>query len=154
MIDEPKITQLDPTATAFIRLTIPREKMSEIFGPAMEEVISTVAGQDIEVTGAVFAHHLQMEPKTFDFELGVPVSAPISPEGRVEPGERPVTRVAQTVYHGPYEGLPDAWGKFHDWVEKSGHDWASDIWECYVVHPDSETDPGKWQTQLNRPLVD
>jgi effector-binding domain-containing protein len=106
------------------------------------------------MTGAVFAHHLSMDdPKTFDFELGVPVSSRVSPRGRVEAGERPVTRVAQTVYHGPYEGLPEAWGKFHEWVKSSGHEWASDIWECYVVTPDSEPDPANWRTQLNRPLL-
>jgi effector-binding domain-containing protein len=153
MIEEPKITQLDATPTAFIRLTIPRSKMPEVMGPAIQEVVSTVTGQGIEITGAVFAHHLEMEPGVFDFELGVPVSAPVSPSGRVEPGERPVTKVAQTVYHGPYEGLPGAWGEFHAWVEQSGHRWAPDIWECYVVHPDSDPDPANWRTQLNRPLA-
>ncbi|MEX2122824.1 MAG: GyrI-like domain-containing protein [Woeseia sp.] len=154
MIDEPKIAQLDATPTAYIHLTIPRDKMPEVMGPAVEEVISTVAGQGVEATGAVFAHHLKMDPKTFDFEVGVPVSAPVAPSGRVEPGKRPVTRVAQTVYHGPYDGLPGTWGKFHDWLENSGHKWAPDIWECYVVHPGSEPDPANWQTQLNRPLAD
>ena len=41
--------------------------------------------------------------------------------------EEPRTRVAQTIYHGSYEGLPGAWGKFHEWVKARGHDWASDI---------------------------
>jgi effector-binding domain-containing protein len=154
MIEEPRITELDATATAYIRFTIARNKMPEVFGPAIGELISTVTGQGCEMTGAVFAHHLSMDdPKTFDFELGVPVSSRVSPRGRVEAGERPVTRVAQTVYHGPYEGLPEAWGKFHEWVKSSGHEWASDIWECYVVTPDSEPDPANWRTQLNRPLL-
>jgi len=154
MIEEPRITELDATATAYIRLTILRNKMPEVFGPAVGELISTVTGQGAGMTGAVFAHHLSMDdPKTFDFELGVPVSSRISPKGRVEGGRRPVTRVAQTVYHGPYEGLPGAWGKFHEWVKSSGHEWTSDIWECYVVTPDSDPDPANWRTQLNRPLL-
>lgn len=154
MIGEPRITQLDATPTAFIRLTIPRSDMPKVMGPAIEELISAVTGQGVEIAGPVFAHHLKMEPDIFDFEVGVPVARAIAPAGRVEPGERPVSRVAQTVYHGPYEGLPDAWGEFHSWVEESGHRWAADIWECYVVHPDSDPDPANWRTELNRPLLD
>jgi effector-binding domain-containing protein len=152
MIEEPRISQLDATATAYIRLTIPREEMRQVMGPAIGEVISTVAGQGVEVTGPVFAHHLKMDPKTFDFEVGVPVAGPISPAGRVENGERPVTRVIRTVYHGPYEGLPDAWREFHEWIESKKLKWAPDIWECYVVHPDSDPNPENWRTELNRPL--
>ncbi len=153
MIEEPRITQLEATPTAFIRLTIPRNQMPEVFGPAVGELVSAVTRQGIRMTGAVFAHHLVMDPRTFDFELGVPVSSRISPERRVEAGHRPATRVAQTVHHGPYEELPEAWSRFHEWVKASGHDWASDIWECYLVHPDFDPDPTNWRTQLNRPIL-
>jgi effector-binding domain-containing protein len=154
MIEEPKIAHLDATRTAFIHLTIPREEMPRVMQPAIEELISAVTRQGIEITGAVFAHHLRMNPKTFDFELGVPVAEPVSPAGRVQVGERPMTKVAQTVHHGPYEGLPDSWGRFHRWIEERELKWAPDIWECYVVHPDSDPEPANWRTQLNRPLLD
>ncbi|HEX5421870.1 MAG TPA: GyrI-like domain-containing protein [Gammaproteobacteria bacterium] len=151
MIEDPRLTALEATPIAFIRLTVPREDMPKVFGPAVGELISAA---DRLVNGPVFAHHLSMDSKTFDFELGVPVSAPVAPSGRVEAGERPTTGVAQTIYHGPYDGLPAAWEEFHAWVKQSGRRWASDIWECYLVHPDSEPDPAKWETQLNRPILD
>ena len=47
--------------------------------------------------GAVFAHHLKMSPDTFDFELGVRVSAPAKAAGRVKPGQLPAVKVARTV---------------------------------------------------------
>jgi effector-binding domain-containing protein len=81
------------------------------------------------------------------------VSVPVSPSRRVKSGERPVIRVVQTVYHGSYEGLPAALGEFHEWIEQSGLKWAPNIWECYVVTPDSEPKPSKWQTELNRVLL-
>ena len=68
----------------------------------------------------VFAHHLKMDPGTFDFEVGVPVSAPVSPAGRVKPGELPGARVARKVYTGPYEGLDEAWGAFDGWMKAQG----------------------------------
>lgn len=154
MIETPRITELEASPIAVIRLRIPREQMPEVFGPAVGEILSVLDAQGISPTGPVFAHHFGMHPKVFDFEIGMPVSAPVAPAGRVEPGERPPVRVAQTVYHGPYEGLPEAWGQFHAWVEKNGHAYAPDIWECYVEGPHSTSDPREYRTELNRPLAD
>ena len=53
-----------------------------------------------------------MSADTFDFELGVEVSTPVKATGRVKPGELRAAKVARTVYRGPYEGLPAAWGEF------------------------------------------
>src|SRR5690606_38761916 len=154
MIETPRITELEAAPTAVIRLRIRREQMGQVFGPAIGEIMSTLGAQGVEPTGAVFAHHFHMEPGVFDFELGVPVSRPIAAAGRVEPGQRPSVRVARTVYHGPYEGLPAAWGEFHAWVEQNGHAYAPDIWECYVDGPHSASDPAKYRTELVRPLTD
>ncbi len=93
-----------------------------------------------------------MEPGSLEFEVGFPVAGSVIPSGRVRPGRRPALRVARTVYQGPYEELPAAWGEFHRWVEQRGLDWAPDIWECYLAGPESETDPGRWRTELNWPL--
>jgi effector-binding domain-containing protein len=94
-----------------------------------------------------------MDPKVFDFEVGVPVSKPVAPAGRVEPGELPAATVARTVYHGGYEGLGNAWGEFDRWLAAEGHKAAGSLWECYVSGPESGSDPAKWRTELNRPLV-
>jgi effector-binding domain-containing protein len=63
-------------------------------------------------------------------------------------------KVARTVYHGPYEGLGDAWGEFMEWIEANGHTPAPDLWECYTAGPESNPDPAAWRTELNRPLID
>ena len=61
--------------------------------------------------------------------------------------------MAGTVYHGPYEGLPEAWGEFMDWIEKSGLSTAPDLYECYLTNPEENPDPATWRTELNRPLA-
>ena len=152
MIEKPQIAELAATPTAFIHVTVAREQMPEVFGPAVQELVGTLTQQGVAINGPLFAHHLAMNPQTFDFEVGFPVANAVVPAGRVAAGKRPAVRVARTVYQGPYDGLPDAWGQFHDWVENSGLDWASDIWECYLVGPESESDPANWRTELNRPL--
>ncbi len=153
MIDTPQIVQTTTQAIAFIHLTVTLDEMQKVFGPAIGELFSALAAQGISPAGPVFAHHLRGPTDTFDFELGVAVSAPATVAGRVQPGQWPAMRVARTVHHGPYEGLPEAWGEFMDWIETQGHTPAPDLWECYLNNPDSEPDPANWRTELNQPLV-
>lgn len=94
-----------------------------------------------------------MDPDTFDFEIGVPVTAPISAAGRVKAGYLPAVTVARTVYHGPYEGLGPAWAEFDAWITAEGHTPGPDLWECYVAGPELSPDPATWCTELNRPLT-
>src|SRR6266851_5280959 len=103
MIDTPQITQTAGLLTAFVHLTVPREDVRKVMGPGLDEVKAAIAAQGIATTGPWFTHHLRMEPGIFDFEICVPVTAPIEPVGRVEAGQWPVTTVARTVFHGDYE---------------------------------------------------
>jgi effector-binding domain-containing protein len=153
MIDTPHITHTAEQQTAVIRLTIPRSEIRSVMGPAISEVISAVTAQGIGPAGAVFSYHLTLAPDTFDFEVGVPVTAPVSETGRVRPGHIPAATVARTVYHGPYEDLGAAWGKLMAWIKAEGHTPGANIWERYVAGPESNPDPATWRTELNRPLI-
>jgi effector-binding domain-containing protein len=126
--------------------------MMKAFGPAVQELMATLADQGVKPVGAVFAHHLRMPPDMFDFELGVEVAAPVKAAGRVKPGQLPAAKVARTVYHGPYDGLPGAWGEFVTWMKANDHEQAEDLWEVYSVGPQSSPNPADWRTELNRPL--
>jgi len=153
MLATPQIIKTDAQQAAVIHLTIPRSEMMKMFGPAVGELMSELAAQGVEPVGAVFAHHLKMTPDNFDFELGVKVAAPVNPAGRVKPGQLPAAKVARTVYSGPYEGLPAAWGEFDKWMNANGHEQAGNLWEVYSVGPQSSPDPANWRTELNRPLT-
>ena len=153
MLDQPQIVQTAAQRTAVIRLTIPRSEIQRVMGPGINEVMTAIAAQGIAPAGPVFSHHLRMDPDTFDFEIGVPVAAPIAAAGRVEAGQLPAATVARTSYRGPYEGLGAAWGEFIAWIAAEGHEPAPDLWECYVAGPESSADPATWRTELNRPLM-
>ena len=153
MLATPQIIETNVQEAAIIRLTIPRSEMMKVFGPAVGELMAALAAQGVEPVRAVFAHHLKMPPDAFDFELGVKVSAPVKTTGRVKPGRLPAVKVARTVYSGPYEGLPSAWGEFNKWMRANGHEQAENLWEVYSVGPQSSADPANWRTELNRPLA-
>lgn len=153
MIEEPQIAETEDQPTAVLRLTIPREQIREVMEPGLREVVDAVAAQGAAAAGPWFAHHLRMDPAIFDFEICVPVVSPISAAGRVQPGLLPGVRVVRTVYHGPYEGLPEAWGEFDAWIAARGLATGTDLWEVYTAGPESNRDPVAWRTELNRPLI-
>jgi effector-binding domain-containing protein len=153
MLDTPQVTQSAAQHTAVIAIRIPRAQIREVMGPAMQEVMATVAEQGIAPAGPLFSHHFRMDPDVFDFEVGVPVAAPVTAAGRVQPGELPARPVARTTYRGSYEGLGEAWGEFKNWVEAEGLSTAPGLWESYVSGPGENPDPATWSTELNQPLA-
>ena len=144
MLATPQIIQTNAQAAAVIRLTIPRSEMMTAFGPAVGDLMTTLAAQGVEPVGAVFAHHLKMTPDTFDFELGVKVAAPVK---ATRPRQVRASFLRQRsrarCISGPYEGLPSAWAEFDKWIKANGHEQADDLWEVYSVGPQSTPDPGE-----------
>jgi effector-binding domain-containing protein len=154
MIDTPEITQSTARHTAFIHLTVPREEIRNVMGPGIGEVMAALSAQGVTPTGPWFTHHLRMDPSIFDFEICMPVAAPVAAVGRVQAGQAPAETVARTIFHGNYEGLGAAWGEFDAWITANGHTPGADLWECYIAGPDANPDPSSWRTELSRPLID
>ncbi|GGZ23114.1 GyrI-like domain-containing protein [Asticcacaulis endophyticus] len=152
MIDTPVIVQTQRQPTAVIHLTIPRDQIQVVMGPAIQEVMGVVGAEGIIPQDALFAYHLTMSPDVFDFEVGVPVAELIAPNGRVIPSHLPAAKVVRTVYHGPYEGLAEAWGKLDQWLADNGYEPVGDLWEVYQAGPETGDDSSKWRTEFNRPV--
>jgi len=154
MIDTPQIVQTEAQPMAFLHLTVPRAEIQKAMGPGIGEVMAAVAAQGFAPAGPWFTHHLKRPDTEFDFEICVPVNKQFAPTGRVKAGEWPAMKVARAVYRGGYEGLGGAWGEFVAWIAENGYKTATDLWERYVVGPESGADSSKWRTELNRPLTD
>jgi effector-binding domain-containing protein len=153
MIDTPQIVQAAAHPAAIIHITVARSEIQSVMAPGYQELMATLADQGIAPAGPWYTHHLRMDPEIFDFEIGVPVAGPVAPAGRVVAGELPAATVAQTVYHGGYEGLGEAWGAFEAWLAAEGHAAGPDLWERYVAGPEASPDPAEWRTELNWPLA-
>ena len=152
MLEKPQILRTSSRDIAIIRLTVPRAEIQRVMDPGRRELLDAVAAQGIALDGPWFTHHLTLPGETFDFEIAVPVAAPIAPAGRVQPGRLRAATVARALYRGPYEGLGAAWGELGAWIAAQGHTPDADLWECYVSGPESGPDPSHWLTELNRPL--
>ena len=123
MIEEPQVVEIPAQLVATIHVETPRSKVQQVMGPGISEAMTAVQEQGIGPAGPWFAHHLRMTPETFDFDICVPVSAPVTAVGRVTPWQRPALKVVRTVYHGPYEGLGGAWHEFAGWTEATATRW-------------------------------
>lgn len=153
MIETPQIVKTTAHTTAVIHVVVPRDEIQLVMGPGIGELMSTIATQGISPVGPWFTHHCRRPTDTFDFEISVPVSRPVTAEGRVKPSQWPEMTVAQTIYSGPYDGLAEAWGEFRDWIDSNGHKAGNELWERYLVGPESSPDPASWRTELNWPLL-
>lgn len=153
MLETPRIMETTDQLTALIPLVVPRAEIPAVMGPSIREVYAALAAQGIAPAGPWFTHHRRRPTDTFDFEVCVPVATTVAAAGRVKSGLLPAARVARTVYSGPYEGLATAWGEFYAWVAAHGHTPRADLWEGYLVGPESGPDPAAWRTELNCPLV-
>ena len=78
MLDTPQIAQTAAQLTAVIRLIVPREEIRQVMGPGIGELLATIAAQGIALAGPIFSRHFRIDPAIFDFEIGVPVSAPVA----------------------------------------------------------------------------
>lgn len=148
----PSIVEEPEQLVALLPLRIPKADIRKVMGPAIGELYATVRAQGGTVTGPWFSHHHRIAPDEWDFEIGVPVAAPIRAAGRVVPGVRPVVRGARAVLRGGYEGMADGWGALLRWMAENGHAPAPDLWERYLVGPETSSDPADWRTELIRPV--
>ena len=154
MIEPPQIVHTPAEPVAAIHVEAPRSEIQRVMGPSIGEVMAAANEQGIGPTGPWFTHHLTMTPESFNLDICVPVSSPVRAIGRVKPWERPALKVVRTVYHGAYEGLGGAWHEFGEWVEANGYKTAADLYECYLVGPESSSNPTDWRTELSRSIVE
>jgi len=153
VIETPQLVDAPMQLVAIVHIETPRTKMQQVMGPGIGEVMSAVKAQGIGPSGPWFAHHLKMTPDAFDFDICVPVSSPVSAVGRVKSWQRPALKVVRTLFHGPYEGLGAAWHEFSKWTEAKGYKTAGDLYECYMVGPETSADSADWRTELSRPVI-
>jgi effector-binding domain-containing protein len=153
VIEIPKIIELPAQLIAVIPITVARDKIQTVMVPGLQELGAALKAQGIPPTGPWFTHHLRRPADTFDFEICFPVAMPVTPAGRMKPSQRPAMTAAQTIYRGPYEGLASAWGEFMDWIIANGQTRTPELWERYLVGPESGHDSASWQTELTQPLT-
>ncbi len=153
LIGTPQITETTAQLAAVIHLSISRSEIRSAIGSGLSELMAAVKAQGIGPAGSWFTHHLSMDPATFDFEICVPVTAPVAPVGRLKSKTFEAVPVARATYCGDYVRLGEAWREFKAWIAANGYAAGPDLYECYRVGPESSPNPADWRTELTQPLL-
>ena len=153
MLTTPEIVESPVQKIVFIHVTIPRAEIMQAMHSGLGELSAALKSQGVAPTGPWFTYHLRRPTETFDYRICFPVDKDVKPEGRVEMGSLEAARVVRTIYSGDYSGLGGAWGEFVSWTEANNLKTRDDLWERYLVGPESGAGPEGWRTELNRPLA-
>jgi effector-binding domain-containing protein len=78
-------------------------------------------------------------------EVGVQVTGPFEPSGRVVPSVLPAGEVASTVHRGPYDALEEAHVALKAWCGSHRHALTGVRWEIYG---DWREDPAELETEV------
>ncbi|MFF3555767.1 GyrI-like domain-containing protein [Streptomyces tsukubensis] len=137
-----------------------------VIADRLGELIGWAAAQGAEFAGAPFFRFrtLDMAGES-DVEAGIPLTAPVNPEGDIRAGYLPAGRYATVVRTGHPDGLFDTITALRTWADHEGLTWdmtpladGAERWGCrleaYLTDPRVEPDMNKWQIQLAFRLAD
>jgi effector-binding domain-containing protein len=144
-------------------LGIPATVTMETIGSAVDsgfpELFGWLASQGIAPGGPPFIRYLVVDMAgDLQIELGVPVSAPVTGSGRIQPGVLPAGSYAVLRHTGPYDGLVASNAALQQWAADhgvrfdtsdtaQGSAWGGRV-EFYLTDPGQEPDPAKWETDV------
>ena len=159
MSHEPHIQVRAAQHYAAIAATVAMDGISAVVDDAFPELFGWLAGQGIAPAGPPLIRYLVIDMAgELQLELGVPVAAPVTASGRVQPGVMPEGRYAVLRHTGPYDGLMASNAALLQWARDNGVEFDTrdtpqgTAWrgraEHYLTDPAQEPDPAKLETDV------
>ena len=159
MSHEPQIQARAAQHYAAIPATVAMDGISAAVDDAFPELFGWLAGRGIAPAGPPLIRYLVIDMAgELHIELGVPVAAPVTASGRIQPGVLPEGRYAVLRHTGPYDGLVASNAALLHWAQEKGiqfDTWDTPqgaAWRCraehYLTNPAEEPDPAKLETDV------
>ncbi|KAA0992163.1 GyrI-like domain-containing protein [Dyadobacter aurulentus] len=159
MLSEPKMERRSERPYLAIAKTVHMNDIPDVLPPLIPEVKQWMEGQGVKASGPDFFLYKSMNGQgELDCEAGFPVSEEIEGNGRVIGGSFPAGNYASIIYTGDFKDMMQAHVALENWISQQGLTEKKQItdgrtaWggrtEFYLVDPDFEPDPEKWQTEV------
>jgi effector-binding domain-containing protein len=159
MSQEPRIEERAAQHYAGIQATVPMGGIPAAVDDAFPELFGWLAGTGTAPAAPPFIRFLVIDMEALlQLEFGVPVAAPVTGSGRIQPGILPAGRYAVLRHAGPYDGLIGANAALQQWAHDRGLEFdvrdtpEGSAWgarfEEYITDPSGEPDPSKWETDV------
>ena len=155
MLTKPKMTERPEQHYVGIRARVTMEELGRVVPPLWPEVFAWLGERGMAAAGPPFIRYLivNMEGE-LEVDAGVPVTAAVSGDERVQPGVLPAGPYATLIHTGPPEDLVAANAALLRWGAESGAEWqmSGERWaarlESSLTDPSREPDRNKWQTEV------
>jgi effector-binding domain-containing protein len=119
-----------------------------VLGKNYSEIQTFMQTNGIRFAGQPMAWYLS-QPPPFILEAGIPVNKkPTAGEGRISIREIKQSKAVAVHFWGPYEQIPQAYGKITDWLKKNNKKAIGSVLEIYVTDPSTVSDPYQVQTDI------
>jgi effector-binding domain-containing protein len=155
----PEIVERPEQPYVAVRSVVSMRTLGSTLPPLLPEVFGWLGQHGHQPAGPPFWKYDVIDmAANLVVEVGVPVVAPVSADGRMMAGVLPAGRYATVVHVGHPEGLQAATGALLEWADRQGLKWdmreAADgeHWGCrleeYLTDPAEVPDMAHWETRL------
>ncbi len=153
--------ELEPREILGVHETVPLTELTEFFSRAFQAAAMELARQGLIPAGPPVAlcHGDVSEEEgtdTVDVTAGFPIvhqSVSTIPAPGTVLAELPGGEAAETVHCGSYESLSGTYSELSGWLAREHLTPGDDMWEEYLIGPESNSDPHTWQTRVVFPLT-
>jgi effector-binding domain-containing protein len=143
-----KFVKVDPRPTAVVAETTTWAEFPRLWGGLLDEVYGLVRSRTDLATGSdgeLWQNVMLYKDDRPDVEVGVLVSGPFEPEGRVIPSLLPGGEVATATHRGHYARLGETHDAVRAHVATHGRELAGPCWEIYGHW---RADPSELETEV------
>lgn len=143
----------EPQPIVGLHEVVPMNDLSLFFGRAFGAAAAALARQGAAPAGPPVALYSGAATDTVDVIAGFPVREPVTPSVGLVAATLPGGATVEAIHVGPYDALTATYAELTGWLAEQSLVPAVQMWEEYLVGPDSEADPGKWQTRIVFPVT-
>lgn len=136
-----------------IRRRIARGELSSTLAECFGTLFGHGQRAALPIAGWPLARYVAMGPGLMTVEAAMPLAAPASAAGIMEPGSLPSGPTAFAVHVGAYEQLPETHAAIERWIDAQGYQVGGAPWESYVTDPAEHPDSAEWRTEVYWPLA-
>ena len=140
---EVSLKDVEAVPTAVVAQVTSWPDFPTVWGRLLDEVYAVARQGGITQAGHNVMLYLDDRPSV---EIGIQVTGPFAPVGRVVPSVLPAGRVATAVHRGSYHRLREAHDAVASWAVAEGHSLSRVRWEVYG---DWSDDPAKLETEVS-----
>ncbi|WP_242448250.1 GyrI-like domain-containing protein [Cellulomonas sp. WB94] len=142
----------NPQPILGVREVVRMTAFQDFFGRAFGAAAADLGRQEAAPAGPPVALYRGPVTTTVDVTAGFPVGQPVTPGDGLVTATLPGGPTVEAVHTGSYDSLSTTYAEVNAWIAEQGLTPEGEMWEEYLVGPDAEPDPSRWQTRVVFPV--